>query len=247
LLNVITKIATSPFAALGAVFGGKGEEVSFQEFSAGSGELDALNRAKLDSVVKGLFERPGLQLEIEGSVDRELDRDALRRQKLGKEFRTKKLMSLRKSERSRLTADQVPLTAEEYADYLREFHAKAYSPEAVAARGGTTNQVATDSTGRSTPSGRGTRIDPLVKGATALVQPARTSSPTVPATNLEREALAVIEISDSDFVQLATERSHQVKAYILQSGQVEEGRLFLSDRLEGPNASKGSRVYLHLR
>lgn len=78
LLNVFTKIVTSPFSALGAVFGGKGEEVSFQEFVAVSFELQESSMAKLDAVAKGLFERPVLQLEIEGSVDVEADRLALR-------------------------------------------------------------------------------------------------------------------------------------------------------------------------
>ena len=61
---------------------------------------------KLDALVKGLYERPGLQLEIEGSVDAKTDLEALRRLKLEKEFRVQKWKSLRKSEQARLTLEE---------------------------------------------------------------------------------------------------------------------------------------------
>ena len=37
--NILTKIATSPFSVLGALFGGKGEEISYQDFTPGGYEL----------------------------------------------------------------------------------------------------------------------------------------------------------------------------------------------------------------
>jgi hypothetical protein len=75
--NLVTKLTTSPFAALGAVFGGGGEELSFQEFAPGSAELQPSGTKKLQSLVKGLNERPGLAVEIEGSVDPKTDGERL--------------------------------------------------------------------------------------------------------------------------------------------------------------------------
>ena len=69
MVNVLTKIVTSPFAALGAIFGGKGEELSFLDFAPGSAELEPATVEKLDVLSKGLYERPGLEVEIEGSTD----------------------------------------------------------------------------------------------------------------------------------------------------------------------------------
>ena len=46
--TVVTRIATSPFSALGTLFEGKGEELSFQEFQPGSTNLLPAARAKLD-------------------------------------------------------------------------------------------------------------------------------------------------------------------------------------------------------
>lgn len=39
LVNLITKVATSPFSALGGLVGGGGEDLQFIEFTAGSEDL----------------------------------------------------------------------------------------------------------------------------------------------------------------------------------------------------------------
>ena len=44
IVNMLTKIATSPFSALGAVFGGRGEEIRYQDFAPGSAELQAASK-----------------------------------------------------------------------------------------------------------------------------------------------------------------------------------------------------------
>lgn len=251
LVNVFTKIVTSPFAALGAVFGGKGEEVSYQDFAAGSTELQESNKEKLDVVAKGLFERPGLQLEIEGSVDAASDRAALRRVKLQKEFRTKKWTALRKSERSRLTPEQVELTPDEYDDYLKQAHAEAFSPEAVAARAAKTAMTAqpaapTATASAARPASRSPQPE-VVKGATALIRDVQKPGPRLPAQDLEGQLLDLVEITESDFSLLAAERARRVKEYLLQIGKVEPERVFVAEKTDGPQSAKGSRAYLHLR
>ena len=55
---------------------------------------------KLDSLVKGLFERPALQLEIAGSIDPASDRDALQRTTLEKQLHTRQWLSFGKAERA---------------------------------------------------------------------------------------------------------------------------------------------------
>ncbi len=256
LVNVITKIVTSPFAALGSLFGGKGEEVSYQDFAPGSAELQASNRVKLDTLAKGLFERPGLQLEIEGSVDATADRNALRRLKLEKAFRTRKWTSLRKSERSRLTPDQVQLTPDEYITYLKQSYATEFSPDAVAARAqkaGTSPEVAVrpkvNSVAVASPRGASARSaqPEAVKGATALLAPSKPRAPKLPRQDMEGQLLEMIEVTEGDFALLASERAKKVKDYILQTGKVEAERVFLAEKSESTEGPKGSRVYLHLR
>jgi hypothetical protein len=257
LLNVLTKIVTSPFAALGSIFGGKGEEVSFQDFAAGSSELTPASREKLDAMAKGLYERPGLQLEIEPSTDPAADGDALRRLKLEKTFRTQKWTSLRKSERAQITAEQVQLTPEDYQNYLKQAAAALPPAAGVAA----TNRVATVSqTGEAVPkttSGKTTALganpEAYVKGATALISnrkpeaPARAQAQVAIAPDLEKLVLATIPISDTDFAQLATARAKRVQEYLATNGKVEAERMFLAEKPDETKPAQGSRVYLHLR
>ena len=76
LVNVFVKIVTSPFALLGALFGG-GEELSYVAFTPGADSLALQEQAKLDSLGRALTERPGLQVDIRGAVAISVDREAL--------------------------------------------------------------------------------------------------------------------------------------------------------------------------
>jgi outer membrane protein OmpA-like peptidoglycan-associated protein len=75
--KIITNIVSSPFAALGSLVGGSGEELSHIEFEFGSATLRPEQIEKLDKLAKALQERPGLRLEITGRADKEDDRSVL--------------------------------------------------------------------------------------------------------------------------------------------------------------------------
>lgn len=62
-LGLLTKIATAPFAAIGALFGA-GEELAYVDFPAGSAELSASENEKLAKVAAALAERPQLRLDV---------------------------------------------------------------------------------------------------------------------------------------------------------------------------------------
>ncbi|MBS0169053.1 MAG: DUF748 domain-containing protein, partial [Nitrospira sp.] len=82
LLNLIAKVATSPFSALGGLVGGGGDELQFVEFVAGSEDVGATEQHKIDSIAKALQERPGLRVDVIGVADPARDRDALAIQKI---------------------------------------------------------------------------------------------------------------------------------------------------------------------
>jgi hypothetical protein len=63
VLNLLTKIVTAPFAALGALFGG-GEELAYVDFPAGSAQLGPGETEKLTKLATALVERPQLKLNV---------------------------------------------------------------------------------------------------------------------------------------------------------------------------------------
>ena len=75
--NLITKAVTSPFALLGAAFGG-GEAMQYVEFDAGLASIPADGLKKVDALVTALSEKPSLKLEIAGYVSPEADREGLK-------------------------------------------------------------------------------------------------------------------------------------------------------------------------
>jgi len=118
LLNLLVKAATSPFALLGALFGG-GEELSYVDFNYGSSNLPEQNTKKLDTIVKALFNRPALKLEIEGHVDAERDKEGLRQYLFNKKLKAEKLKDLVRKGQPVVPVDQVTIGKEEYAKYLK--------------------------------------------------------------------------------------------------------------------------------
>jgi len=63
LVNLVKKAVTAPFALLGSLVGGDGEELSFVEFEYGSDSLLPEQIQKLDKLAQALKERPALQQE----------------------------------------------------------------------------------------------------------------------------------------------------------------------------------------
>ena len=250
LWNVVEKAITSPFAVLGAMFGGKGEEISYQDFTAGTADLPPASKEKLDVLVKALYERPGLQLEISGSVDTNADAGGLRAVVLEKELRAQKWQALRKADREAVTPDQVVVTAEERPDLIKKLYADAFAKGLIS----TTSNSAPNAATASQPAVFKKTVE---RGASQLMSrsptpAAATSQTTAPAATtvtdpMELALLNNIQVGSDDFQSLASDRAKAVREYILQSGKVETGRLFLTENKTAGLKTDGSRVYLQLQ
>jgi uncharacterized protein DUF748 len=123
LVNLVTKAVTAPFALLGALAGGGGEELAYIEFAPGSSQLNAEEENKLKTLAKALDERPGLKLEVSGRVDPDPDRDALKRAAVEREIKTAKLKDRGEGKASSL--DQVTIAPEERDKYLTAAYKEA--------------------------------------------------------------------------------------------------------------------------
>jgi hypothetical protein len=76
VLNLLTKIATAPFALLGHLFGG-GEQMNYIDFHPGSAVLDASEHDKLVALVKALKEKEKLELDVPVTYSVDVDRPGL--------------------------------------------------------------------------------------------------------------------------------------------------------------------------
>jgi hypothetical protein len=76
ITNVLTKIVTAPFRALGALFGGGGEKIETIAFEAGARQLTPPEREKVAKLAEAMGKRPGLILSV-GGVHADADRVAL--------------------------------------------------------------------------------------------------------------------------------------------------------------------------
>jgi len=78
IVNVITKIVTAPFRALGRLFGGSGEEMEALVFDPGEGELLPPEREKLVKLARALEQRPNLAVSVQAAYHPAADAAALR-------------------------------------------------------------------------------------------------------------------------------------------------------------------------
>lgn len=79
--NLMTRAAASPFKILGAL-DGDDASVSAVTFSVGSRELSDATQTQLSKLANALKARPGLQLEVRGSIDPVNDKAALTKARL---------------------------------------------------------------------------------------------------------------------------------------------------------------------
>ena len=257
IVNILTKVATSPFSLIGAAFGGGGEELGYQDFAPGSAELTPADKQKLDTLVKALFARPGLNLEISGSIDPTADHDGLQRVFLEKQLHMRKWLSLRKSQQATVTPEQITLTPSERADWVKKLYNEAWAkgqitPAMLAAN---TNLVAAVAQIKSKTARVQKDATFLVKGlptstqptpGTMIATPSQLKLPPI-ADPMEVLLVASIPVTENDFEALVSERAKAVRAYLLATGKVEAKRLFLAENQTGGVRSDGSRAYLQFR
>lgn len=86
VVRMLTRIVTAPFAALGNLLGGSGEQANAIAFEPGSVQLSPPQQEKLVNVGKALAERPQLKVVVGGRYDPEADGDALRSERVRREL-----------------------------------------------------------------------------------------------------------------------------------------------------------------
>jgi len=124
IVNLLVKAATSPFALLGAIFGG-GEQLGYAEFDYGSASLSPETIKKLETLGKALNDRPALKMDIAGHVDAEKDREGLKQFLLSRKVKAQKVKAVAKGGADTSSVDEIKVTDQEYPEFLK----RAYKQE----------------------------------------------------------------------------------------------------------------------
>jgi hypothetical protein len=127
--NLIAKAATAPFALLGKLFGGKGEEYSSVDFADGLATLDDVERKKLDALAKALHDRPALKLQATGRFSGDKDLEGLRSFRVERKIRAQKVPDLARKGGAPSGVDDVVVEAGEREAYLRKAYKKEKFPK----------------------------------------------------------------------------------------------------------------------
>ncbi|MGR9073190.1 MAG: DUF748 domain-containing protein [Gammaproteobacteria bacterium] len=128
LLNLITKVVSSPFTLLGRLVGG-GESMNVIEFGAGDSVLDQAAGQKLAQIAVALQKRPNLNLEITGKATRQQDWPVFAEELLTDRLKTMKTEQFWTFESD---PEKIVLNEETYNSLLR----KAYLKDFENGRGG---------------------------------------------------------------------------------------------------------------
>ncbi len=266
--NLLAKAATSPFALLGSMFGGGGEDLAFQTFAAGEVTPLESEAPKLETVTKALANRPALRLDLAGSYDAVTDRAALQRMELESQIRA----------RARENRQQVPSSAsaspasadgeivigdEDRARILSgllvaafpelappapppaaETSAVAVPPVRPADSDGSIFQRVRRLFSNADEPSSSTASSPPQASATDPAEPP-IAAPQVPALSVEEMTARLTEtitIDDESLRRLATTRAQRIRAHLLQAGDIAPERIFVVAPL-----ATGSRVELRLK
>ncbi len=209
--NLITKVALSPFAALGGLAGGgdDGDDMKSVGFSAGLADLDAAERSKLDELAKALVERPALSLEITGRADEAFDRPELQRQALEQELRRERYRELQSRwfGRKPESVEEVVLEDDERQRLLLSRYESIFGEKPVEML------VPVPAPEEDRPL-EGAQSDEMM----AAWQ-----------TEIERRVAETISIDDAALRELARRRAGAVRDYLTANGAIPAERIFVLD------------------
>ena len=239
LVNLITKIVTSPFAALASLVGGDGEELSFVEFEFGNATLVEEQTEKLDKLAEALQERPALQLEIKATADREYDRVALAETELLNQLKQAKLEELRASRRPvPESAENISLSDDDFARLLTQNYVNTFGEDPASLLASESKTLAQNDKAASTD---------IEASGTAPGKPAEPPSidPEVVIVLAKKRLLENIPVDELSLRRLAQERARQIKGHLIEKGEIPDEQLFIVE-VEIDGASDGDRIRTNL-
>ena len=127
LVNLISKVAMSPFKALGSLLGDD-KDFSTVAFAPGSAELAVAESSKLDQLNKALVSKPELTLEIKGMAYQSLDWPAMRFEAVKDVLKKMKSGELR-DKGQKVRHEYIELSDDDYKRLLAKFFGEVFPQE----------------------------------------------------------------------------------------------------------------------
>jgi hypothetical protein len=197
-VNLIVKVATSPFALLGNLFGG-GEHMNVVEFAAGSPELDKASQEQLAGVAKALKERPQLKLDVPIVYAKNIDAPTMAAARLNAELMTRVAGTRHGKKHPETAGEEALADPEKHYRLLVEQYRAELGKEA-----------------------------PLPESAQAVENAKRKEAPPYDQaiSDLNAALIAKISVPDEALVALGKDRARAIQDALLSDGQIEPGRIF---------------------
>lgn len=171
--NIMTKVVTSPFRALGNLFGISGDKLEAVEFDAGSDVVQPPEREKLKQVAQILAKKPDLKLSVPGLYSEANDGAALRTQALRRVVLAKADIKLAAGEQP----GPLDIGQRKVRTALRDLYAERFGAaeldkekKAAEARAGVTDAAPTGDTASAAPAGAASKKLPMLQRLGKLVQ-----------------------------------------------------------------------------
>jgi len=120
LKNLLTKIVTAPFRALGALFGGAEGDMEVVVFEPGQSEMPPPEIEKLQNLIKALEQRPQLQLIVQGRYSQEADGNYLKELQVRRQLATALGVEVAPGEDPGPVAYSDPKTQKQLTNMFRE-------------------------------------------------------------------------------------------------------------------------------
>ncbi|MFC1821608.1 DUF748 domain-containing protein [Thermodesulfobacteriota bacterium] len=204
LINLFTKIVTSPFRALGAMFGVEKENLGTIAFEPGRAVLPPPEREKVKTLLEALAKRPQLTLKIKGRFDPAADGAA------------QKSMAIRLEIAGRTGRAVVPGEDAGPVDMGNPLIRQAIETMVI-------ERISADALAAAKESA-GNRASVMDKkaGQTAVLPPDLSRELY---TALLQKLIEAQPITEVRLIELARERAEAIKQELMRAGTIDEGRL----------------------
>ena len=216
IINLITKIVTSPFNLLGSLVGVAGEDFAFVAYQPGSQDIPPSESQKLIKLADALKQRPSLRMEIRGSYISEIDADAIKQQRFEQQLTKRGKAIEPKSAKSKSAkTDSAVITQAA----LKQWYLELFSNQSLE----TLKAKHTVSKPRK----------PDVKtqnssGASKKAAQVKTQLDTAGFyKSIRTKLIQAQKVTESELRQLDKVRAENIKAYPVTKGGVDAQRIFL--------------------